>query len=100
MVVLSIYNPSVSCFGRRVVIQNANNVLQKLLSRIPVGTEYQNFGPEGEPGVQVVLPVTFGSASAIARESLPLSSHFPLQPHLSLIHASFTLGSCHGYPDH
>lgn len=32
---------------------------QNLLSQIPVSTEQQTFGAEGEPGVQVVVPVTY-----------------------------------------
>lgn len=61
MVVLSIYEPAVSCFGERFATESTGRTLQDLLSMIPVNTDRQMFGPEGEPGVQVVVPIVFRS---------------------------------------
>ena len=54
----------------------------QLLSLIPVSTERQRFGPEGEPGVQVVLPITY-DAPPVTRElddSFPSKRHFSSYP--------------------
>lgn len=59
VIVLSIYEPTVACFGRQFTMKVATQTLQNLLSQIPVSTERQTFGPEGEPGVQVVVPKTY-----------------------------------------
>ena len=68
VVVLSIYRPSVSCFRQQYYITNPDYTLQKLLAMIDVSTERQKFGPEGESGVKVVLPLNYAVPSA--RESI------------------------------
>ena len=40
---------------------DTDQLTQELLVMFPVATERQKFGPEGEPGVQVVLPITYSS---------------------------------------
>lgn len=71
VVVLSLYEPAVACFGPYFTMRYPTQTLQNLLSEIPVSTERQIFGPEGEPGVKVVLPMTF---SAPPNPSLRASS--------------------------
>ncbi|KAF6219709.1 hypothetical protein HO133_003534 [Letharia lupina] len=59
VIVLSLYEPSVACFGQQFAMRDPAQISQKLLSIIPVNTERQIFGPEGESGVQVEVPVTY-----------------------------------------
>ena len=73
LVVLSRYEPSVACFGPRFRVDFPDPVLQNLLAIIPATTERKVFGPDGEPGVQVVLPFVH-TISVHARESTYLIS--------------------------
>ena len=59
-------------------MKNPDDTLQKLLAIIAVSTERQKFGPGGEPGVKVVLPLRYPSPSA--RESIFPSRHPSLFP--------------------
>ena len=43
--------------------------LQKLLAILAVSTVRQKFGPEGEPGVNVILPLEYATPTS-ARESI------------------------------
>lgn len=56
---MSIYSPAVACFGPQYTTGISEAIQQRLLSQISVDTERHNFGAEGEPGVQVVVPVTY-----------------------------------------
>lgn len=40
----------------------------------PVGTKRQTFGPEGEPGVEVVLPITFNAPLITCEFNFALTS--------------------------
>ena len=55
VVVLSRYEPRVGCYGRP--IRGAASA-QDLLSLIPVTWTNQTFGPRGESGVEVEVPIT------------------------------------------
>ena len=63
---------------------------------ISVSTERQQFGPDGEPGVKVVLPLNYATPSA--REFIPPSHHvlpFPTgAPWLYDYLVSLTSNSC------
>ncbi|CAD6594488.1 MAG: hypothetical protein ASARMPREDX12_009109 [Alectoria sarmentosa] len=63
VVVLSLYEPAVACFGPQFAMRHVGQTLQNLLSVLPVSTAMQLFGPEGEPGVQVVVPATYHESS-------------------------------------
>ena len=58
VVVVSIYTPSITCWGP---VQRAGSVSQNLLNMLPVSFDRQVFGPIGEQGVQVVVPQIFSS---------------------------------------
>lgn len=73
MIVLSLYEPAVACFGQQFGMRDAVQTWQNLLTMIPVSTERQTFGPEGESGVQVEVPVTY-SLPPDPRESSPVDS--------------------------
>jgi len=64
VVVLSVYEPYVACFGPSESFKGAG---QDLLGMIPVDTKTQIFGPEGEPGVEVVVPVKFAIARVVGK---------------------------------
>lgn len=56
-------------------MRDPDDTLQTLLAKIDVSTERQKFGPEGEPGVKVALPIDYATASV--RESIcPQPSSF------------------------
>ncbi len=73
VVVLSVYEPAVSCFGQRHV-RPATQYLQDILSMAPVGTKRQTFGPEGEPGVEVVVPITYNAPMITCESNFALTS--------------------------
>ena len=54
VVVLSRYDPQVSCYGPR---DHAKAAAQDLLSLIPISWTHQKFGPVGELGVEVTVPI-------------------------------------------
>lgn len=55
-VVMSQYQPSVSCRGH---VDPIPTVQQALIDTIPVNTLTQNFGPPGHSDAQVAVPKTF-----------------------------------------
>lgn len=71
---LSIYSPAVACFGPQYTVGIASGVQQNLLSQISVDTQRQIFGPEGEPGVQVVVPVTYIVSGTQSKYEDPIKS--------------------------
>ena len=66
---MSIYEPSVSCFSQQFYMKRPDFTLQRLLDSLTVTTVRQKFGPEGEPGVNVVLPLEYVTPTS-ARESI------------------------------
>ena len=85
--VLSLYEPAVACFDQHFALREPEQLLQKLLSMIPVGTERQMFGPEGEPGVQVVLPIIYSVPPTPCESNFPLTS-FAVSLPLQLVHVT------------
>ena len=86
------YEPIVSCIGHQDARKKADPALQKLLDRISASKDRQKFGPEGEPGVQVVLPWTHTEGKSdycIAPPAIRL-----LRTAVSLTWASFRATSC------
>jgi len=61
---MSIYEPNVACYGPPTQYRGTG---QDLLALIPVTTDPQIFGPEGEAGVDVVVPKRFGRARVISK---------------------------------
>ena len=55
-------------------MKDPNHTLQKLLAMVDVSTERQKFGPEGEPGVNVILPINYATAGARESVHLPLAT--------------------------
>ena len=78
VLVLSRYNPSVSCFGPRFQAPYDDLALQNLLGVIPATTGRKIFGPDGEPGVQVVLPFTHTIATHTRMSTLQLPTTISL----------------------
>lgn len=64
VIILSKYEPNVACYGPPSDFRGAG---QDLLALIPVTTDQVAFGPEGEPGVEVVVPKTFDKARAYGK---------------------------------
>ena len=50
-------------------MKRPDSTLQRLLASLVVSTVRQKFGPEGEPGVNVVLPLEYATPTS-ARESI------------------------------
>ena len=50
-------------------MKKPDHTLQKVLAILAVSTVRQKFGPEGEPGVNVVLPLEYATPTS-ARESI------------------------------
>ena len=85
VVVLSLYEPAVACFGQQLATRAPESLLQNILSMIPVSTVRLIFGPEGEPGVQVVLPIIYNVSSVPCESNFSLTS-FAVSLLLQLIH--------------
>ena len=58
-VILGTYEPDVQCMGTHT---EATSCLD-ILADMPATTEVKTFGPEGQPGVEEVLPIDIASCT-------------------------------------